>query len=425
MGYAKNKAISQSRGKFLCFQDAVSDYKHVKTCFIFCWDVFYNIHSGESKLIRPHVQYIIHSHTDLGISLSVWQRCQDTWLMTWEQCLTCVCFMCMYVHMSCSSVFVCTVLWSFLSEFLKSQQWHLNLWSVFTSCSIFKLFESWSILKSMSTNKLFPQKKSDSLLLPLVHYFCFITLKWSYPGGMFSSKPFLTFFLFHLKALSYCKSCPGLKIQLFVVACCISEVKHLGTMLLKNTVTCIWTSLLWYFFVHQDDVMLPQRVRLQYEASLLHLNSVSSPLHICLLTSFPTCCTLPSLSPFSCFFTHFSSFTQSVSVCVFSMQLACGAVWVSGVDALWGLPGQRSGVMCVREVRETAWRQQTCCPAQTTCLFLLLLQYFMVLEKTGILCFVSSLWTTSVFFSFKTFSSTYFYWAWILPKSVQLLWFQI
>ena len=63
-----------------------------------------------------------------------------------------------------------------------------------------------------------------------------------------------------------------------------------------------------------------------------------------------------------------------VCVCVrggASMQLACITVWVSGVDAFCGLPGQRLKVMCVREVRETAWRQQACCPAQTTWLPLL------------------------------------------------------
>ncbi len=62
--------------------------------------------------------------------------------------------------------------------------------------------------------------------------------------------------------------------------------------------------------------MLPQRVRLQYEASLLHPNSVSSPSSICLLTSFPLCCTLPSpLLPF--FSPHFSpspSLSRSLSL---------------------------------------------------------------------------------------------------------------
>lgn len=98
VGHAKNKAISQSCGKYLCFQDAVSVCVHVRTCFIYCSDVFHNIYSGESKPIRSHVQYIIHSHRDLRISVSVWQRCQGSWPMTWEQCLTCVCLMCMFVH---------------------------------------------------------------------------------------------------------------------------------------------------------------------------------------------------------------------------------------------------------------------------------------------------------------------------------------
>lgn len=41
--------------------------------------------------------------------------------------------------------------------------------------------------------------------------------------------------------------------------------------------------------------MLPQRIRLQYEASVLHKNTVSSLLSVCLITSFPV------------FSSHFSS----------------------------------------------------------------------------------------------------------------------
>lgn len=41
--------------------------------------------------------------------------------------------------------------------------------------------------------------------------------------------------------------------------------------------------------------MLPQRIRLQYEASVLHKNTVSSLLSVCIITSFPV------------FSSHFSS----------------------------------------------------------------------------------------------------------------------
>lgn len=42
----------------------------------------------------------------------------------------------------------------------------------------------------------------------------------------------------------------------------------------------------WFAFLLQDDVMLPERVRLQYEASVLHPNSVSSLSNICTVTNF-------------------------------------------------------------------------------------------------------------------------------------------
>lgn len=99
--------------------------------------------------------------------------------------------------------------------------------------------------------------------------------------------------------------------------------------------------------------MLPQRIRLQYEASVLHKNTVSSLLSVCLITSFPV------------FSSHFSSSSSlpfpltisvkmkttttkkilfvRVSMCMrarAAVQLACRTEWVSGVDAFFDLAGQ-------------------------------------------------------------------------------------
>lgn len=101
--------------------------------------------------------------------------------------------------------------------------------------------------------------------------------------------------------------------------------------------------------------MLPQRIRLQYDASVLHKNSVSSLLSFCLITSFPV------------FSSHFSSSSSlpfpliiallkwkqqqpkkkdidvRVSMCMrvrAAVQLACRTDWVSGVDAFFDPAGQ-------------------------------------------------------------------------------------
>lgn len=154
--------------------------------------------------------------------------------------------------------------------------------------------------------------------------------------------------------------------------------------------------------VLQDDVMLPQRVRQQYEASLNHPNSVSASSSIFLLTSFPHCCPSPLLpsvappspSPWCVRHTHSPLKIKNIlvvfvsrRVCFYwwacvcaSMQLARSTVWVSGVDAFCGLPGRRLKVVCLREVRETAWRQRTCCRAQTACSSLSWCRYFMALD---------------------------------------------
>lgn len=98
-----------------------------------------------------------------------------------------------------------------------------------------------------------------------------------------------------------------------------------------------------YVLFSQDDVMLPQRVRLQHEASLLHPNSVSSPSSICLLTSFPLCCALPwtlllflSLSldiwPVPPLKKKYSCWVFVVVVCVYVL---CAPVCVCALSCSW------------------------------------------------------------------------------------------
>lgn len=128
--------------------------------------------------------------------------------------------------------------------------------------------------------------------------------------------------------------------------------------------------------------MLPQRVRLQYETSILHPNSVSFFVFVfyshCLVTSF-------SFFNFAqpCFPSFFSLllgsvlFSQSVEVkeeIFIGAHVSEGARMGSGHVEQWEYPvltlsltcqvgGQRSCVW--GEMTETAWRQQARCPVQT------------------------------------------------------------
>lgn len=119
----------------------------------------------------------------------------------------------------------------------------------------------------------------------------------------------------------------------------------------------------------QDDIMLPGRVRLQHEASLLRTNAVGSPP---VLLSFSCPSPLLFLPLLHCLPHHLRRPSPEKIknipgvgfgvCCCARASLARRAVRVSGVDAFSGAPGQRSEVVCAREARETGWRQQACRP---------------------------------------------------------------
>lgn len=140
-------------------------------------------------MVCPNI-HAVRPHTDLSSSVTVWQTCQNTWLMSREQRLIYVCFMCVCVHMNGSSVFE-TVLcicssegWivkttkATTSEFVISvQTYFLTVWVIQCIKNYFLLINR-CLLRKQSTSSVCSLAYVSVLLLDTVHilvnfYLCY------------------------------------------------------------------------------------------------------------------------------------------------------------------------------------------------------------------------------------------------------------